>query len=215
MNTEIMNNEEEEKDCCFKCGNTGVFGETHFYAQPEKDGEENLYCNDCDVKSWYDVCLPVPKLEITTPKRFTITNIGKHIVYNPEDDFYTGEDGILCAQFTWDYENDKIDKIASKEFTNAFGDKKKNLMWVEKFKEVANWKKGEYIYAFTKTNADGYYNVHYKKDKVKFSWFNMIVEPSGYVAMKTYNHYTLEQDDDIKSSMFVRVESIYNDKNTK
>jgi hypothetical protein len=45
----------EEEDCCFKCGNTGVFGETHFYAQPEKDGKENLYCNDCDVKSWYDV----------------------------------------------------------------------------------------------------------------------------------------------------------------
>lgn len=43
-----------EEEPCFKCGNIGVFGETHFYAQPEKDGEENLYCNDCDVKSWYD-----------------------------------------------------------------------------------------------------------------------------------------------------------------
>lgn len=46
--------EEEEEDCCFKCGIMGLFGETHFYAQPEEDGEENLYCIDCDVKSWYD-----------------------------------------------------------------------------------------------------------------------------------------------------------------
>jgi hypothetical protein len=60
--------EEEEEDCCFKCGNTGVFGETHFYAQPEKDGEENLYCNDCDVKSWHEkedwvVCCAEPEPE--------------------------------------------------------------------------------------------------------------------------------------------------------
>lgn len=46
--------EEEEEVCCFKCGSAGMFGETHFYAQPEKDGEENLYCDDCDVKSWHD-----------------------------------------------------------------------------------------------------------------------------------------------------------------
>jgi len=145
--------------------------------------------------------------------RFTISNIAKHISHNPDDD-YENEDGTECVQFTWDYENEKIDKIASEEFRYAFGDKKKNLMWVQKLKEIADWKEGEYIYAYTKTNADGYYNVFYKKDKVKFSWFNTIIEPSGYVCMQAFNHYTMDTDDDIKHKVFVRIDSVYNDKNS-
>jgi len=144
--------------------------------------------------------------------RITISNIAKHISHNPNDD-YENEDGTECVQFTWDYENEKIDKIAEEEFRYALGDKKKNLMWVEKLKEVADWKEGEYIYAYTKTNADGYYNVFYKKDKVKFSWFNTIIEPSGYVCMEAFNHYTMDTDDDINSNIFIRVNSVYNDKN--
>lgn len=144
--------------------------------------------------------------------RITVSNIAKHISHNPNDD-YENEDGTECVQFTWDYENEKIDKIAEEEFRYALGDKKKNLMWVEKLKEVADWKEGEYIYAYTKTNADGYYNVFYKKDKVKFSWFNTIIEPSGYVCMEAFNHYTMDTDDDINSNIFIRVNSVYNDKN--
>jgi hypothetical protein len=144
--------------------------------------------------------------------RFTISNIAKHISHNPDDDY--DADHLLCAQFTWDYENEKIDKIASEEFRYELGDKKKSLMWVQKLKEIADWKEGEYIYAYTKTNADGYYNVFYRKDKVKFSWFNTIIEPSGYVCMKAYNNYTMDDtDDDIKCWVFVRVNSVYNDKN--
>lgn len=122
--------------------------------------------------------------------RYTIKNIGNYITYKPNEDFEGDESGVSCATFTWDYENEKIDKIASEEFRYHLSDKKKNLMWIEKLKEVADWKEGEYIYAYTKTNADGYYNVFYKKDKVRFSWFNTIVEPSGYVAMETFNHCT-------------------------
>lgn len=149
---------------------------------------------------------------MTTPKRFTITNINKHIAYKNNEDYTMDESGLSCAQFTWDYENEKLDKIASEEFSYNHSDKKKNLMWIEKLKEVANWKEGEYIYAFTKTNADGYYNVFYKKDKVKFNWFNIIVEPSGYVCMEAFNHYTTDKDDDIKFKMYIRVPSVYNDK---
>ena len=141
--------------------------------------------------------------------RITISNIAKHISHNPDDD-YDNED-LLCAQFTWDYENEKIDKIASEEFRYELGDKKKSLMWVQKLKEIADWKEGEYIYAYTKTNADGFYNVFYRKDKVKFSWFNTIIEPSGYVCMQAFNHYTMATDEDIKNNVFIRVNSIYND----
>ena len=144
--------------------------------------------------------------------RITISNIAKHISHNPDDDY--DDEHLLCAQFTWDYENEKIDKIASEEFSYELGDKKKSLMWVQKLKKIADWKEGEYIYAYTKTNADGYYNVFYRKDKVKFSWFNTIIEPSGYVCMEAFNHYTMATDDDIKHSVFVRVNSVYNDKNS-
>lgn len=147
--------------------------------------------------------------------RYTVKNIGNYITYTPNEDYTMDESGLYCAQFTWDYENEKIDKIASEEFRYALGDKKKNLMWVQKLKEVAEWKEGEYIYAFTKTNADGYYNVFYKKTKVRFSWYNIIIEPNGYVAMEAFNNYTMDKDADISNKMFVRANSTYNDKNTK
>tara|TARA_R110000868_G_scaffold408114_1_gene690328 strand:- start:322 stop:777 length:456 start_codon:yes stop_codon:yes gene_type:complete len=145
-------------------------------------------------------------------KKITIRNITKHIAYEPNNDF-DGDNGVSCAIFTWDYDNEKIDNIADREFKYNLSDKKKSLMWIEKLKEVANWKKGEYLYAFTKTNADGYYNVFYKKDKGQFNWYNIIVEPNGYVCMEAFNHYTMDKDEDIKFSMYIRVESIYNDKN--
>jgi hypothetical protein len=86
-------------------------------------------------------------------------------------------------------------------------------MWVEELKRIADWKEGEYIYAFLRSNGGMYFSVHYKKDKIQFDWFNLIVEPSGYVCMEAMNLYTLDSDEDIRAGRnYIRVESVYNDK---
>lgn len=150
----------------------------------------------------------------TMTKRITITNVAHHIKYDEATEYdFDEETGGSTIQFIWDYENEKLDKIAQKEYRLRFGDKKKNLMWVEELKRIADWKQGEYIYAFTKSNADGYFSVHYKKNKVEFDWFDIIIEPSGFVCMSTTNNYTTHTDEDIKfSKIFIRPDSVYNDK---
>lgn len=147
---------------------------------------------------------------MTTPKRITISNVAKQLNYTEED--IDTEEGCLCLGVGWDYDNDKLDKIASSEYRYNHGDKKKSLLWIEELKRVSNWKEGEYIYAFTKSNCDGYFRAYYKKNKIEFGWYNVIIEPSGYVCMEAFNHYTTDRDEDIKFNVFIRVESVYNDK---
>ena len=150
----------------------------------------------------------------TMTKRITIRNIGKHIKYDEESlELEDEEPNCYSICFVWDCRNEKIDDIANKEFRYNISDKKKNLMWINELKRVADWKQGEYIYAYTKTNGDGYYNVYFKKDKINFNWYNLIIEPKGFVCMECFNLYTTDRDDDIKyGGMFVRVNSVYNDK---
>jgi hypothetical protein len=146
-------------------------------------------------------------------ERITIKNLGKHIKYEPDDTLkYDEETGCNSIIFVWDCGNEKIDNLANNEYRYCLGDKKKNLMWIEELKRIANWKPDEYIYAYTKTNADGYFSVYYKKDKIGFNWYNVIIEPSGFVCMGAFNLYNDDRDEDIKfSKIFIRVDSVYND----
>ena len=150
-------------------------------------------------------------------QRITIKNIDKHIKWDGECDLIE-ETGYYRITFVWDCENEKLNDTADTEFRYSFGDKKKNLMWIEELKRIADWKKGEYIYAFTKTNGDGYYNVFFRKDKPveTIKSYDIIIERSGYVCMSAFNQYSFDEDEDIKwGRNFVRVESVYNDKISK
>jgi len=157
--------------------------------------------------------------------RITVKNLGDYIKLDPE---YTYEvekdeddeedcDADVCMTFMWEVEDEKLNEklcdLAKKEF-RLRDLKKRNLMWIEEVKKYANWKKGEYIYINTKTNCDLCYYVWFNKKRT-VCHYDVIVEPSGYVAMQFFNHYTRDEDEDIKSAMFIRPDSIYNDAITK
>lgn len=157
-----------------------------------------------------------------TTIKYTLRNAHKGINMGTDPEYNTvcENTGLTEMYFEWDYENEKLDKIAENEFRLHWGDKKKNMLWIDDLKKNADWKAGEYIYAFTKTNCDGTYYVNWTKNKTLkcgsvFNWVNVIVEPSGYVCMKCFNNYSIAQDDDIKYEHWVRVESLYNDKMCK
>ena len=145
------------------------------------------------------------------PEPVTIKNIHNYMHCSIDTRFATNANGTIAMWITWNEDDEEICKIANDEFRLHIGeDEQKNLMWVEKLKEFANWKEGEYIYAFTKTNVDGNYWIHYKKDKTGFDWYNTIVDKKGFVAMKVNNMYCYGDDDDIKFSNFYRPWSVYN-----
>jgi hypothetical protein len=152
--------------------------------------------------------------------KYSVRNAHKGITLGTNPDYLTYDDeyGLKRLYFEWDYENDTLDKIAEEEFRMRMGDlkRKKNMLWINDLKKDANWKEGEYIYVFTKTNCDGTYYVNWTKNKIlkngsKF-WYNIIVEPNGYVNMICFNNYTYNEDEDIKCDFWVRVDSYYNDK---
>jgi hypothetical protein len=145
----------------------------------------------------------------------TINNLGKYI--RPTADINNDIDeqtGCSSITFEWDYTNEKLDNMAEKEYFYRITDNKKNLMWIEELKRIANWREGEYIYAYTTVSTDScYFKVSYKKDKVNFDKYNIIVEKNGYVCMKARNLYSNNADEDIKcDGIFIRVISVYNDK---
>ena len=117
-----------------------------------------------------------------------------------------------CLGVLWDYENDKVDKLMEKEHHPQFKDKL-NMMWVEKLKDVSGWVAGETLYAFLKSNADGYFNIWYSKEKEEVGYITLIVEPSGYVCRSYHNLYDdyTNKEDDIRMRVMIRTESVYND----
>jgi hypothetical protein len=86
-------------------------------------------------------------------------------------------------------------------------------MWIEKLKEMSDWKLGEKLYIFTKQNADGYFNCWCSKNKKDVALGSFIVERNGYVSVRYYNYYATDEDeeDNIKYHFMIRAESVYND----
>ena len=82
----------------------------------------------------------------------------------------------------WDEENEKLSDIM--EYEIRFGNnpcKKRNLLWIEKFKEICNYKQGEELFLYTKQNADGYFNV-FKQEKEHFI-YGFKIHKDGYAEM--------------------------------
>ena len=123
------------------------------------------------------------------------------------------EDGYSSINVVWDYTNEKLEDKMSKEHRNHLEHKKKkSLLWLEKVKELAQWKQGEWLYLFTKQKSDGLFYCSWSKEKNHFK--DIIIEPSGYACMRTFNNYTWDEDKDnnIFSASYIRVDSKYNDK---
>lgn len=123
----------------------------------------------------------------------------------------TYEDGRLVCE--WNYENELIDEMMSREFKVTLDDLqfKRDLMWIRQLRVTANWRKGDYLYAYLKSNCDGACCIWFSKIKSELGYYDVIVEPSGYASMCVFNHYTQDTDDDIASKMYIRIDSEYND----
>ena len=86
-------------------------------------------------------------------------------------------------------------------------------MWIKNIREKMNWKVGEKIYIFTKSNCSQYFNVWCSKDKKDIGFANIIIDRNGFASNRYYNMYSLDddKDDEIYGSFFVRSNSAYND----
>ena len=143
----------------------------------------------------------------------SVETIHQYIVYDT-DGYEDCDEGVLGLSIMWDYENEEIDDLMGNEYHPKLG-QKINLMWIEKIKEMSNWKLGDKLYIFTKCKSDGNFDCWFSKNKESVGWSNIIVEKTGYVCVRYFNHYTMDEDDEdgIKWNLWVRAESVYNDKN--
>lgn len=138
---------------------------------------------------------------------FTLNNLHNHIKY----DEWVQEEDKNVLNISWDYNNEKLDKLMNAEHRPLFNDKL-NMMWIEKLKEKSGWVKGEKLYAVLKSNSDGYFNVWYSKNKEEYGVNDLIIEPTGYVSRAYFNNYSTDQykEDNIQYHFYIRTESIYN-----
>ena len=161
-----------------------------------------IYC-----LSLYSINPQITELIMTD---ISVETIHQHIDYDTTG-FEDCDEGVLGVNISWDYEDEKLDDLMENETFPKIGEKL-NLMWIEKLKEMSDWKLGEKLYIFAKSNCDGNFNCWFSKNK---SCSNFIVEKNGYVSVGYFNKYTMDEDDEdgIKFSFMYRAESVYNDKN--
>jgi hypothetical protein len=118
-------------------------------------------------------------------------------------------DGTKALNVMWDEENEKLSDIM--EYEIRFGNnpcKKRNLLWIEKFKEICNYKQGEELFLYTKQNADGYFNV-FKQEKEHFI-YGFKIHKDGYAEMFDFISQYI-----YRPPIGIIVDSLYNDKNTQ
>jgi len=91
---------------------------------------------------------------------------------------------------SWDYENEKIDKIMNNDY--CFNPPKKtNFMWIKIIKDKHKWKKGERLYIDMKCNCDGVFYVWGVK-KREHKTHQLYINSKGFVVhlkadVKKYN----------------------------
>jgi hypothetical protein len=138
---------------------------------------------------------------------FTLKNLHNHIKY----DEWVQEEDKNVLNISWDYNNEKLDKLMNTEHRPLINNKL-NMMWIEKLKEKSGWVKGEKLYVYLKSNSDGYFNVWYSKNKEEYGVSDLIIEPTGYVSRAYFNNYSTDQykEDNIQYHFYMRTESIYN-----
>ena len=118
-------------------------------------------------------------------------------------------DGTKALTVIWDSDNEVIDNIMNDEI--RFGDnpcKKRNLLWIEKFKEIHNYKQGEELFFTTKQQGDGYFDV-FKAEKEHFM-YGFKIHKDGYAEMVDFISQYIS-----RPPIGIIVDSLYNDKNTQ
>ena len=142
----------------------------------------------------------------------SIETIHHNITYDTEG----FDKDCMGLSVLWDDKDETLDDLMNNEHHPKIG-KKMNLMWIEKIKEMSNWKLGEKLYIFTKSNSDYNFNCWFSKKQDEFGYFDFIVGKNGYVSVRYFNNYVWDEDDkdEIKTSIMLRAESVYNDMTCK
>jgi len=120
-------------------------------------------------------------IENTYADDISVETIHQHIVYDTTG-YDDCDEGVLGLTIMWDYEDEKLDALMENEMRPKLG-QKTNLMWIEKIKEMSDWKLGEKLYIFSKCNGDGYFHCWFSKNKKDIGCvIDFIVEKNGYVV---------------------------------
>jgi hypothetical protein len=154
----------------------------------------------------------------------TIGNLYKKFVnftvWSDEDreEWDTYDAGFTMNYSDKDYDektNDTLFRMMYDEIRgNLQNTKKKSLMWCEKVKQLSNWKKGEIIYGYSRERHNDF-NIWFSKNKENIGYSTFIIDVEGYIALVYNNQYTLKETEDIKNSVYIRPDSLYNDKMLK
>ena len=117
----------------------------------------------------------------------------------------------------WGHNNkkdiEKIEDLMSLEY-HSHNQKKTNFMWIEKIKQLCDWKKGECIYIESFHKFD--YLITHKFSKTKkhydgyFSWYQLYINPDGFLFRMSKNEVS-SGDDDIPLFYWFYPNCYYND----
>ncbi len=147
--------------------------------------------------------------------RQNMSNLSHYIRYTTQT--YRDDNNLkgygICINTCWDISNKELDYLLYKEFNFSLENtsKKFNLMWLEKAKEVFEWKKGNEMKLFTKMNREGFFDIFEVYNPKEFS--NIIIDKMGFASVLVYNpYYTEKYNNNIKSEMYITLDSVYNDK---
>ena len=119
------------------------------------------------------------------------------------------EEGTKGLTVMWESGNELIDNIMNDEI--RFGDNpcnKKNLLWIEKFKEICNYKQGEELFFTTKQQGDGYFNV-FKAEKEDFM-YGFKIHKNGYAELFDFIPQYIA-----RPPTGIIMNSVYNDKQSQ
>jgi len=124
------------------------------------------------------------------------------------EEYYGSPYNILVS---WDYENEKIDKIMENDY--SFNPPEKtNFMWIKIIKDKYNWKKGERLYIDMKCNCDGLFRVWGTK-KREHKTHQLYINSKGFVVhlKADFNKYNKTKDYKDVEYKYKLADCMYND----
>ena len=135
---------------------------------------------------------------------------------NEEGNFVDLVGEVKTIAVSWDITNPRLDRFMDLEIRcrqlATIDDKKKSLMWIENVKKAFGWQKGKTLYLTTKQNCSGVFFI-WKAEECERRLSDIMVCENGFVAMRTYNHYTSynRPEDGLHFSFMIFPDSLYND----
>ena len=135
-----------------------------------------------------------------------VENLHEH--YSTRDDcqdaeYFKDEEISRMVFVTWNGYDDRLQEMMDIEEQPVNEGVKRNCMWVEKLKEKAKWKRGDTIYFYNKSKAEGLFMIHIKNYCLGLYFIN----EDGLLMVRNFDDVTGYRD----MSYFVECDCVYND----